>query len=451
MGIFLNIRFTPETNLIRMQSVKKKIAFHTLGCKLNFSETSYMSNQEEALEFEHVDFDETADIYVINSCSVTRKAEKKCRRLIKQALKRNPEAHIAITGCYSQINPDELQKTEGVNIVLGNADKFNLFEHIKKLENNNEVDFDAGAREIAVNKPETFIPVYSSDDRTRTFFKIQDGCDYFCTYCTIPLARGRSRSHTIEETLKTAARIAETNSKEVVLTGVNIGDFGKRNDESFYELLKELSAVNGLERIRISSIEPNLLTDEMIELVAEKNNLMPHFHIPLQSGADEILKNMGRRYDTSVFASRVNKIHQTLPHACIAVDLIVGFPGETDIIFEESARFLKSLPVSYLHVFTYSERDNTRAVGMGKSVPGKIRSQRSKIMQKTSEEMKRSFYERCKGLKTKVLWEKEEFQGHMFGFTENYIKVKTEFDEKRKNRVDLIALNHLTDEGVYWV
>ncbi|MFP4289004.1 MAG: tRNA (N(6)-L-threonylcarbamoyladenosine(37)-C(2))-methylthiotransferase MtaB [Bacteroidales bacterium] len=434
-----------------MQSVKKRIAFHTLGCKLNFSETSYMSNQEEALVFEHVDFDQTADIYVINSCSVTHKAEKKCKTLIKQALKRNPEAHIAITGCYSQINPDELRKTEGVRIVLGNADKFNLFEHIRKLENNPGQDFDDGASEIAVHKPEKFVPVYSSDDRTRTFFKIQDGCDYFCTYCTVPLARGRSRSNTIEETLKTAARIAKTNSKEVVLTGVNIGDFGKRHDESFFQLLKELSDISDLERIRISSIEPNLLTDEIIELVAERKNLMPHFHIPLQSGSDVILNNMGRRYDTAVFASRVNKIHQILPNACIAVDLIVGFPGETDAVFEESARFLRSLPVSYLHVFTYSERDNTRAIGMGAAVPGKVRSQRSKTMQKVSAEMKRSFYERCKGMKTKVLWEKEEIEGYMFGFTENYIKVKTQFDENRKNLVEQVELNHLTNEGVYWV
>jgi threonylcarbamoyladenosine tRNA methylthiotransferase MtaB len=364
---------------------KRKIAFHTLGCKLNFSETSSISRQFGNEEFEHVGFNQHADIYVINSCTVTKNAEKTCKALIRKAIRTNPEAHVAVIGCFSQINPEELKAIEGVDVVLGNADKFNLFEHIKGLENTRNLKANP---DVQVHEPEKFIPSWSSEDRTRSFFKIQDGCDYFCSYCTIPLARGHSRSNTIAATLETARIIAKTNMKEVVLTGVNIGDFGKLNNETFYDFLKELVKIEGLERIRISSVEPDLLHDEIIELVAAEPKIMPHFHIPLQSGSDTVLKAMGRHYDTGVFASRVKKIRSLMPHACIAADLIVGFPAETDELFEESMRFIKALDVSYIHVFTYSERENTRATKIEGKVPPAIRHHRSRQMQQLSDQKK---------------------------------------------------------------
>jgi len=427
----------------------KKIAFQTLGCKLNFSETSSISRQFDKDGFEQVGFSEPADIYVINSCSVTQNAEKRCKTLIKQAMKKNPDAHVAVIGCFSQLNPEEIRAIPGVDIVLGNSDKFNLFEHIKNLETRskgNGKDID-----ILVEEPESFVPGFSMDDRTRSFFKIQDGCDYFCSYCTIPMARGRSRSNTIAQTIETATQIAQTNMKEVVLSGVNIGDFGKEHGEDFLGFLNEIIKIEGLDRIRISSVEPDLLSDEIIELVASSHKLMPHFHIPLQAGSDEVLKAMGRRYDTALFASRVKKIKSLLPHACIAADLIVGFPAENDELFRKSYEFIRKLDVSYVHVFTYSERENTTAIKFPNQVPVAERSKRSKIMQQLSSHKKNVFYKENRGHSSPVLWEKDNVKGYMYGFTENYIKVKTSFDEERVNTIEKVQLNHLDEDGVYLV
>jgi threonylcarbamoyladenosine tRNA methylthiotransferase MtaB len=425
----------------------KKIAFHTLGCKLNFSETSTLSRQFGDSGFRQVNFTEAADIYVINSCSVTQNAEKRCRELIRKSLRINPDAHIAIIGCFSQLNPDQLRTIPGVDIVLGNSDKFNLFEHIKKLEQQAN-----GAAVIEeTEEPETFIPGYSIDDRTRSFFKIQDGCDYFCAYCTIPLARGRSRSNDIATTIATAHEIAKTNTREVVLSGVNIGDFGRKHGEKFVDFLKEMVKIDGFERIRISSIEPNLLDDEIIELVASHPVLMPHFHIPLQSGSDAVLKDMGRRYDTAIFTSRLEKIRLLMPDACIAADLITGFPTETEELFQETYDFLRKADISYIHVFTYSERDNTRAVKLGAGVPVKVRQQRSRIIQQLSDHKKDVFIKSCMGMEAKVLWEKDNVKGMMSGFTENYIKVKSKFNAEKVNTIEKVHLNFLDADGVYLV
>ena len=427
----------------------KKIAFQTLGCKLNFSETSSISRQFGKDGFEQVSFSDPADIYVINSCSVTHNAEKRCKTLIKQAMKKNPDAHVAVIGCFSQLNPEEIRAIPGVDIVLGNSDKFNLFEHIKNLEGRSK-----GNRkniDVAVQEPESFVPGFSMDDRTRSFFKIQDGCDYFCSYCTIPMARGRSRSNTIAQTIETATQIAQTNMKEVVLSGVNIGDFGREHGEDFLGFLKELIKLEGLERIRISSVEPDLLTDDIIELVASSPQLMPHFHIPLQAGSDKLLKDMGRRYDTGLFASRVNKIKSLMPDACIAADLIVGFPTETEELFRESYEFIRKLDISYVHVFTYSERENTRALKMDNSVHPSERARRSKIMQQLSSHKKQVFYKENKGMSSFVLWEKENVKGFINGFTENYIKVKKPFNPVKVNTLEKVKLNHLDEDGVYLV
>lgn len=428
-------------------SFMKKIAFQTLGCKLNFSETSSISRQFLDHGYEQVGFKEKADIYVINSCTVTQNAEKRCKTLIRQALKINPDAYIAVVGCFSQINPREIQSIQGVDMVLGNADKFNLFEHIEQMRLHPAEA--SPSQTISVKEPDNFVPVFSMDDRTRSFFKIQDGCDYFCTYCTIPHARGRSRSNTIAQTMAIASQIANSNMKEVVLSGVNIGDFGKEHGESFYGFLTELAKLENLERIRISSVEPDLLSDEIIELVAATPGLMPHFHIPLQAGSDKVLKDMGRRYDTRLFASRVEKIKKLMPHACIAADLIVGFPIETDALFEESVNFIKDIDVSYLHVFTYSERKNTKAVHFENQVPVHLRNQRSKMMQKLSAEKKKLFYQNNQNLVTRVLWEKENINGMMTGFTENYIKVKRLFCQQKVNTIETVCLNFLDHDGVY--
>jgi threonylcarbamoyladenosine tRNA methylthiotransferase MtaB len=427
---------------------KKRRAFHTLGCKLNFSETSSISRQSGSQGFIPVDFNESADIYVINSCSVTRNAEKRCKTLIKQALKVNPDAYVAVIGCFSQINPDEIKTIPGVDIVLGNSDKFNLFEHIRHLEENK---YSNNNPEIVVHEPDNFVPSFSMDDRTRSFFKIQDGCDYFCSYCTIPLARGRSRSNTIAETIKTATAIAGTNMKEIVLSGVNIGDFGKEHGENFYEFLKELIKVEGIDRIRISSVEPDLLHDEIIELVSDSPKLMPHFHIPLQSGTDEVLKAMGRRYDTNVFTARVRKIKSLMPHACIAADLIVGFPAETEELFRQTLEFLRNSNISYIHVFTYSERDNTKAIQFDTQVPVGERNRRSRIIQGLSDEKKKRFYEDNSGSFSSVLWEKDNVKGYMYGFTENYIKAKRLYDQTLVNTIEKIHLGKLDSDGVFLV
>ena len=426
----------------------KTIAYHTLGCKLNFSETSSISRHFGQQGYRQVEFTEPADLYVINSCTVTKNAEKRCIALIRKAMRTNPAAHVAVIGCFSQINPDALKEIPGVDIVLGNADKFNLFEHIKQLEQS-----PGGQRpkDIATEEPLAFVPSWSADDRTRSFFKIQDGCDYFCSYCTIPMARGRSRSDTIEGTLKTATRIAATNLKEIVLTGVNIGDFGRQHGESFLDLLKGLCTIQGLERIRISSVEPDLLHDDIIRLVADEPRLMPHFHIPLQSGSNPVLKAMGRRYTTATFAARVDMIRSLMPQACIAADLIVGFPAETEPLFIESLEFIRNSPISYVHVFTYSERDNTRALQIGSGVPPLQRQQRSRMMHQLSEEKKMAFYRQNQGSCRPVLWEKDNQQGFMEGFTDNYLKVRTAFNPLWSNNIMQVNLNNLTPDGIYFI
>jgi threonylcarbamoyladenosine tRNA methylthiotransferase MtaB len=432
---------------------EKKIAFHTLGCKLNFSETSSISRKALSEGYTHVGFPGPADIYVINSCTVTKNAEKRCKSLIRQALKHNPDASIAVVGCFSQINPAELAAIPGVSLVLGNADKFNLFDHIKVLEQKQNADPSSSrpAARLATDQPTHFVSSWSEGDRTRSFFKIQDGCDYFCSYCTIPIARGHSRSDSIAGTLKIASEIAKTNIKEIVLSGVNIGDFGKLHGETFFDFLKALVKIEGPERIRISSVEPDLLHNQIIELVADQPKLMPHFHIPLQSGSDEVLKAMGRKYNTSLFAHRVEKIHSLMPHACIAADLIVGFPAETDALFETSFHFLKDIGISYIHVFTYSERENTRAYQATNQVPLQQRKHRSKRVQELSVQKKFAFYNANRGLKTNVLWEKETHQGHMYGFTENYIKTKTLVRTDLINEITVVQLNILDNDGVYLI
>jgi len=425
---------------------KKKIAFHTLGCKLNFSETSSISKGFQGSEYDLVGFAEPADVYVINSCTVTKNAEKTCRSLIRKAHKVNPNAKIAVVGCFSQVNPEALREMGSVDIILGNEDKYKLADFLRQGVADK---IGSDVSQVQVNEPNAFVPAWSSDDRTRSFFKIQDGCDYFCSYCTIPLARGMSRSNTIAETIKVANEIAAAQIKEVVLSGVNIGDFGKLHGESLHGFLKELVKVNGIERIRISSVEPDLLTDDIIELVAEEPKLMPHFHIPLQSGSDTILQSMGRHYTTGDFANRVEKIRSLMPNACIAADLIVGFPAETETLFQESMNFLESVSVSNLHVFPYSERDNTRALNIQGYVPIPERQKRSKIMQLLSEKKKMAFYESNKGSDAVVLWEKQNDSGVMHGFTENYLKVQADFKSDMVGQLTNVKLDYLSPEGFF--
>ncbi len=422
------------------------LAFHTLGCKLNYSETSSISKEMVARGYEIVNPKERADVYVINSCTVTKNAEKRCKELIRKAMRLNPEAHVIIMGCYSQIKPDEIASIPGVSMVLGNKEKFSLSGHLEKLSTDRTIEKSRGK-----DKLDTFMPSFSSDDRTRSFFKIQDGCDYMCSYCTIPMARGRSRSNTIEQTLQTARQIAGTDMKEVVLTGVNIGDYGKPHGERFFTLLGELVKLEGLDRIRLSSVEPDLLTDEIIEQVASEPRMMPHFHIPLQSGSNSILKVMGRNYDTALFANRIEKIDEHIPHACVAADVIVGFPGETDEHFLETYDFLSGLGVSYLHVFTYSERKNTKASSMPHTVDPAVIKRRSQKLQQLSQEKKKEFLRSNKGLKTKVLWEKEQQDKYMYGFTENYIRVKTPYNPAKTNTIEKVVLNITDEKWVYIV
>ena len=422
---------------------KKTLAFHTLGCKLNYSETSSISREMVARGYEIVNPKERADVYVINSCTVTKNAEKRCRELIRKAMRLNPEAHVIIVGCYAQIKPEELTSIPGVSMVLGNKEKFDLAGHLGMLASENT------QASRGKDKLDTFIPGFSSDERTRSFFKIQDGCDYMCSYCTIPMARGRSRSNSIEETLKTARSVAGTDMKEVVLTGVNIGDFGKPHGESFVDLLRELVKLEGLDRIRLSSVEPDLLSDEIIELAASEPTLMPHFHIPLQSGSDTILKAMGRKYDTELFAERISKIRELLPHACIAADVIAGFPGETEALFRETYDFISMQDISYLHVFTYSERENTKASRIMEAVNPAVSKERSQKLQQLSREKKQGFIKACQGLKTKVLWEKEQQDTFMYGFTENYIRTKTPYNPEKTNTIEEVVLNTTDKKGVY--
>lgn len=428
----------------------KTVAFHTLGCKLNFAETSTIARQLIGAGYKKVDFDEPANVYVINTCSVTDNADKECKYHVKRAVKANPDGLVVVLGCYAQLKPEEISAIDGVDLVLGATEKFNLLnflDDLKKMENYAEI------HSCEVADADFFIGSYSIGDRTRAYLKVQDGCDYKCTYCTIPQARGISRSDTIENIVKNAKEIAEKDIKEIVLTGVNIGDYGKgefgnkRHEHTFLDLVKELNKVEGIERIRISSIEPNLLKDETIDLVANSQSFVPHFHIPLQSGSDDILKKMKRRYLTPLYVSRVNKIREKLPNACIGVDVIVGFPGETEEKFLETYNFLADLPISYLHVFTYSERDNTEAVEMEGVVPIAERKKRNKMLRILSEKKKMAFYQTQLGKTLPVLWEHEEKNGMMFGFTDNYVRVQKPFNPASINQIEMVKLEKISPEG----
>lgn len=424
----------------------KKVAFYTLGCKLNFSETSTISRLFEDAGFAKVNFEETPDILVINTCSVTENADKKCKQLVRRALKINPAVYVAVIGCYAQLKPEEIGLIPGVSLVLGANEKFNIIDH---LEERDAEQLSATVKFENIKHTNSFIPSHSMGDRTRSFLKIQDGCDYFCTFCTIPLARGKSRNASIAETIIEAQKIATSPIKEVVLTGVNIGDFGQGKDENFFQLVKELDQVEGIERYRISSIEPNLLSDEIIAFtLGESKRFVPHFHIPLQSGSDRLLTAMRRKYLSPLYAERVAHIKKLRPDCAIGVDVIVGFPGETDEEFMETMDFLKDLPVSYLHVFTYSERANTTAVKLGDPVPTQVRAQRSKQLHILSDKKKRAFYESQLGTERTVLFEAEEDEGIIYGFTENYVKVKAAFDPELVNTLQRVRLSEIDRDGV---
>ncbi|ESU19681.1 hypothetical protein FCR2A7T_18430 [Flavobacterium cauense R2A-7] len=428
---------------------RKKVAFYTLGCKLNFSETSTIARNFQDEGFERVDFEEVADMYVINTCSVTENADKQFKQIVKKAMKLNDKAFIAAVGCYAQLKPEELADVDGVDLVLGATEKFKITDYINDLSKN-----DLGeVHSCEIEEADFYVGSYSIGDRTRAFLKVQDGCDYKCTYCTIPLARGISRSDTMENVLKNAKEISEQGIKEIVLTGVNIGDYGKgefgnkKHEHTFFELVQNLDQVEGIERLRISSIEPNLLKNETIEFVAQSRTFVPHFHIPLQSGSNDILKKMKRRYLREVYTERVAKIREVMPHACIGVDVIVGFPGETDEHFLETYHFLNELDISYLHVFTYSERDNTEAAEMDGIVPGNVRAKRSKMLRGLSVKKRRAFYESQLGTNRTVLFEGENKEGYIHGFTENYVKVKTPWNPELVNTLHEINLTRIDEDG----
>lgn len=427
----------------------KKVAFYTLGCKLNFSETATLSRNFQEEGFEKVNFEEKADIYVVNTCSVTENADKRFKTIVKQALKKNEKAFLIAVGCYAQLKPSELAEIEGVDLVLGAKEKFNITQYLQELSKDEKTQ--VHACEIA--ETNFYESAYSTSDRTRAFLKIQDGCDYPCTYCTIPLARGKSRSDTIQNVVLNAENIAKKGIKEIVLTGVNIGDFGKINGtkkrkETFFELLKALEKIKAIARFRISSIEPNLLKDEMIDFIANSEKFVPHFHIPLQSGSDVILKKMKRKYLTKLYTARIEKIKNLMPDACIGVDVIVGFPGETDDLFLETYDYLNHLEIAYLHVFSYSEREHTPAAKMRKSVLQKIRHKRSKMLRGLSAKKKRFFYEKMLGKEQKVLFENENKKGYLQGFTENYVKVKTPWKPHLANTLQKIKLTKIDTDGL---
>lgn len=431
----------------------KTVAFHTLGCKLNFSETSTIARLFAEKGFAKKNFSEAADVYVINTCSVTENADKECKSIVKSALSQNPEAFVAVVGCYAQLKPEEISNIEGVDVVLGATEKFKLLNYID-LSGKSE---HAQIHNCEISEADFFVDAYSVGDRTRSFLKVQDGCDYSCTFCTIPLARGKSRSDTIENVVANAKKIAASGVKEIVLTGVNIGDFGygqtidgdtkKKKQYTFLDLIKELDEVQGIERFRISSIEPNLLKDEIIEFVAQSKRFVPHFHIPLQSGSNAILKNMKRRYQRELYADRVSKIKSLMPDCCIGVDVIVGFPNETEEHFLETYNFLNSLDISYLHVFTYSERDNTEAILMRNPVPVSERKRRNKMLRILSAKKLRAFYEKQKGKEMTVIFEHENKNGFMYGFTQNYVKVKLPFDLSLCNQPLSVTVGDFDEDG----
>ena len=430
--------------------MNKKVAFYTLGCKLNFSETSTIARGFEKEEFERVDFSEKADVYVINTCSVTENADKRFKTIVKQAQKANPDAFVAAVGCYAQLKPEELAEVDGVDLVLGATEKFKITDYLNDLTKNDRGE----VHSCEIEDADFYVGSYAIGDRTRAFLKVQDGCDYKCTYCTIPLARGISRSDTLDNVLNNAKEIASQNIKEIVLTGVNIGDYGKgefgnkKHEHTFLDLVKSLDTIDNIDRLRISSIEPNLLKNETIDFVAESNSFVPHFHVPLQSGSDAILKKMRRRYLSNLYVDRVKRIKTAMPHACIGVDVIVGFPGETDEHFLETYHFLNELDISYLHVFTYSERDNTVAAEMDGVVPKKVRSKRSKMLRGLSAKKRRAFYESQLGSIRTVLFEGENKKGYIHGFTENYVKVKAPWDPSLVNTLHQVELTDIDDDGL---
>lgn len=431
-------------------SAQKKVAFYTLGCKLNFSETSTIARNFQNEGFDRVEFEEKADIYVINTCSVTDNADKRFKSIVKNALKKNSNAFLIAIGCYAQLKPEELAAVDGVDMVLGATEKFKVTDYINDLSKNDMGE----VHSCEIEEADFYVGSYSIGDRTRAFLKVQDGCDYKCTYCTIPLARGISRSDELQNVLKNAKEISEKGIKEIVLTGVNIGDYGKgefgnkKHEHTFFELVQALDNVEGIHRLRISSIEPNLLTNETIDFVSKSNSFVPHFHIPLQSGSDMLLKLMKRRYLKETYTNRVEAIKKTMPNACIGVDVIVGFPGETDALFLETYNYLNELDISYLHVFTYSERPNTEAVEMEGVVSKKTRTKRSKMLRGLSVKKRRAFYESQLGNKLTVLFESENKEGFIHGFTENYVKVKTPWNPELVNTLQEIKLTKIDDDGI---
>ena len=419
-----------------MSTPTTRVAFHTMGCKTNFSETSTISREMMAHGLQQVSFRDKADVYVLNSCSVTDNADKEARKLIRQARRCNPDATIAVIGCYAQLNPVEIAAIPGVELVVGAAEKFNLFAHLSSLKTNGK----ATVIQSPIETVQSFQPSFSAAERTRTFLKIQDGCNYNCSFCTIPLARGRSRNDNIENTVNIAQQIAITEAREIVLTGVNIGDYGSSSDENFFQLIQALDNVNGIDRFRISSIEPNLLTDEIIAFCAHSKKFVPHFHIPLQSGTDSILRQMKRRYDTALYSSRIEKINNLIPDCCIGVDVIVGFPGEEEDDFLATRSFLKNLDISYLHVFTFSDRVNTEAASLNNKVSKDEKSYRSKIMHMISDEKRFEFYEKCLKQIRPVLFERS-VNGMNQGYTDNYIKVQVAADMNYENKLLEVTLN----------
>ncbi len=441
----------PKNNIM---TDRKKVAFYTLGCKLNFSETSTIARNFVDEGFEKVDFEQVADIYVINTCSVTENADKQFKQIVRKAMKLNDKAFVVAVGCYAQLKPEELASVDGVDLVLGATEKFKITDYLNDLVSHPERS--GGVAEIhscEISEADFYVGSYSIGDRTRAFLKVQDGCDYKCTYCTIPLARGISRSDALENVLQNAKEISAQDIKEIVLTGVNIGDYGKgefgnkKHEHTFLDLVKALDEVEGIERLRISSIEPNLLKNETIEFVSKSRTFVPHFHIPLQSGSNDILKLMKRRYLREVYTERVHKIREVMPNACIGVDVIVGFPGESDEHFLETYHFLADMDISYLHVFTYSERDNTEAAYMNGVVPSNVRAKRSKMLRGLSVKKRRSFYESQIGSTKTVLLETENREGYMHGFTENYVKIKMPWNPELANTLQTVHLDFIDEQG----
>ena len=439
----------PSKNFELKEKRISSVALSTLGCKLNFSETSSIANNLEKNNFKVVPFNQYADAYIINTCSVTENADNKFKVFVNKALKINPNAFVAAIGCYAQLKPEDLLSVKGVDLVLGASEKFNIVNYLQNIDQ----DFSKFDHSCNINDVDSFIETYSTNSRTRAFLKVQDGCDYKCSFCTIPLARGKSRSNSIENVVKNVKEIISNGIKEIVLTGINLGDFGKRQsdglvtNEDFLGLIKTLDKIDGIERFRVSSIEPNLLTDEVISFISKSNKFVPHFHIPLQSGSDEILKKMRRRYKTDLYESRVELIRKFMPNASIGVDVIVGFPGETDDMFLETYNFIKKLDVTYLHVFSYSERENTKAIELNGVVPKKTRNKRSKLLRLLSASKKTSFYKNNIGTDYNVLFESENKNGLIEGYTENYIRVRKDWNKNLVGQIKKVRIEKVDSEG----